>query len=98
VRALLGENVDRAVDHFRQKLSPSEPACAEVLVALLARLGRYQEAIDVSLAYLNGEGSARCPSAVELCQSAGDFSRLRDVAKQGGNLVGFAAAVIKGTS
>ena len=97
LRALLGEHVDRAVDHFRRKLSDSDPACAEVLVALLARLGRYHEAVDVSLTYLNGDGTARCPSAIQLCQSAGDYSRLREVARESGDLVGFAAAIIHGS-
>jgi hypothetical protein len=94
LRALLGENVEESVAHFRKKLSASVPGAAQVLVGLLARLGRYAEAIQVSLEHLGGEADDDCPSAVQLCQMAGDYQQLREVARKKGDFVGFAAGMI----
>src|SRR6267378_3494003 len=65
--ALLGENVEEAVAHFRKKVGASVPGSAQVLVGLLARLGRYTEAVQISLEQLGGEADDDCPSAVQLC-------------------------------
>ena len=68
-----------------------------MFVDLLVRLKRYGEAIDASLEYLpesGGYGSS-CPSVVQLCQLAGDFRRLRDIACRSGNLTAFAAGLIQ---
>jgi hypothetical protein len=59
------------------------------------RLDRYDEAIQISLEHLGGEAGNRCPSAVQLCQMAGDYRRLRDVARKEGDLLGFSAGVIQ---
>jgi hypothetical protein len=95
LRALLGENVDEAVDHFRKKVAGSVRGSAEVLVGLLARLGRYEEAIRISLEHLDGQASDGCPSAIQLCQMAGDYQQLRDLARREDDLLGFAAGVIQ---
>jgi hypothetical protein len=97
LRALLGEDVERSVAHFRQKLNASVPDSAEVLVSLLARLGRFAEAIAVSLEYLDGEAVDDCPSALQLCQLAGDYQQLREIARRKGDVVGFAAGIMHGT-
>src|SRR5438132_6285951 len=96
LRARLGENVDEAVAHFQTKVAGSVQGAAEVLVALLARLGRYREAIEISLAHLSGEAGDSYPSAVQLCQMAGDYEQLRDVARKTGDLLGFAAGILQG--
>lgn len=97
--ALAGKNVDDAFAHFRKKILEHDPAAygtapAQILVALLARLGRYQEAIDVSLEHLSRSTGEQlvCPSVFELCQLAGDFERLKKIARQRGDLLAFAAA------
>src|SRR5204862_139202 len=91
LRALLGEDVDRAIEHFSSKVgdfsSPlRDTAPAEVLIELLTRLGRYDEAIQASLQSLRGVDSRglSCPSAIQLCQIAGNYSQLRDIARQDG--------------
>ena len=96
LRALLDENVEEGVAHFRKKLAASVPGSAQVLVGLLARLGRHAEAIQISLDQLGGEAADDCPSAVQLCQMAGDYRQLRDVARKKGDFVGFAAGIIHG--
>lgn len=95
LRAMLGENVEEAIAHFRKKVAGSVPGSAEVLVSLLARLGRHDEAIQVSLKHLGGEAGLACPSATQLCQMAGAYPQLRDVAREQGDLLGFAAAIIQ---
>ncbi len=96
LRVLLGERVEEGLAHFRRKLMDSNPATAEVLVALLAHAGRFDEAISVSVDHLEGKAGDRCPSAAQLCQMAGDYDRLREVARQEGDLISFAASIIKG--
>lgn len=101
LRALLGEDPDGAVAHFRRKVEESDPeqigtAPAQVLVGLLAHLGRYAEAIDVSLERLGSADPARlaCPSVYALCQMAGDFERLQEVAREREDLLTFAAGAL----
>lgn len=101
LRALLGENVDAAVAHFRRKVTesqfPGDTTPAEVFVELLVRLDRHSEAIEVAEQYLPDAGNygSSSPSAVQLCQMAGDFGRLREIARGRGNLTAFAAAVLQ---
>jgi len=94
LRALLGERVEESVAHFQNKLAESVPGAAQVLAGLLARLGRHAEAIQISLDQLDGEADDDCPSAVQLCQMAGDYRQLREVARKKGDFVGFAAGMI----
>ena len=100
LRALLGEEVDRAIAHFRRKASDTESGDttpAEVLIELLMRLGRYSDAIEASLEFLpNSDGfQLSCASVTQLCQMAGDYARLRELTRARGDLAGFAAAVIQ---
>ena len=102
LRALLGQEADRAVAHFRAKVEAGNPddygnMAAQVLVGLLGRLKRFGEAIDLSQQYLAGIPLQQltCPSAAQLCQLAGDYSRLRKVARASGDVVGYAAAAIQ---
>jgi hypothetical protein len=98
LRALIGEGADEAVAHFRSKASHADPRAAEALVTLLVRLDRYTEAIDVSLEYLRDVEPAQlqCPSVFHLCQMAGDYGRLRELARERGDLLHFAAGAMQG--
>ena len=103
LRALLGEDVDRAIQHFDDKAAASDPdrdgsRPAEVLVGLLVRLGRYDDAISVFQRYLIDVGpeGLSCPSLLLLCQMAGDFEQLRQVAKQQSDPLSYMAALIQG--
>ena len=97
---LLGQDADAAISHFRMKveavveddLDSSMPA--QVLVNLLVRLGKLDEAIDLAaerLAHLP-EQALTCPSVAELCQQRGRMDRLAEVSRQRGDLVHFLAA------
>ena len=102
LRALLGEDVDRAVQHFDEKAARFNPAeygtqPAETLVDLLVRLERYREAIDAFRRYLTDIAPEHlsCPTLPELCQMAGDFDRLKDVTRQQADPLGYLAALIQ---
>ncbi len=102
LRAVLGEDVDTAIAHFRAKVERSDPAevgtgPAQILVGLLARVGRYREAADAFLAYLSDADPSQlmCPPLYELCQEAGDFERLSELARARGDLLPFVSAAIQ---
>lgn len=95
-RALLGEQVEEAVDYFRERAEAlagenQGPAAAEIYVGLLARLGRDREALDAAARLLsNVRVSGFAPSLLELSQRVGDFSRLLQVCRERNDLVSFA--------
>jgi hypothetical protein len=103
LKALLGEDADRAVRHFDEKAAAADAnqdgyRPAEVLVQLLIRLERYGDAINAFRRYLmdaNPEDLA-CPSLPQLCQMAGDFGQLKQVAKQHSDPLSYMAALIQG--
>ena len=99
LRALLGEGVDCAVVHFRKKVTdaPGDTTPVEVLIELLVRLGRYGQAVEVSLESFPASSTQplSCPSAIQLCQMAGDYRQLRDLARERGDLLAFTAAIIQ---
>jgi len=99
--ALAGENVDACVEHFVSKVRASDPsvtgtAPAQVLVALLTRLKRYGQAIQISLDYLSNTAGEQlvCPTLPQLCQLAGDYERLKKLARERGDLLSYFAASI----
>lgn len=101
LKALVGDEVDAALAHFRDRAEngPEEAgtAPAEVYIALLARLGRYGEAIDAT-AELIPAGSRTfgfAPSLNELAEKGGDYQRLMQVSKQRDDLLGFTAGMVQ---
>jgi hypothetical protein len=102
LRALLGEDVDEAIAHFQKKVTEGDAnetgsIAAQVLVGLLARLGRYREAIEVSLEHLGtyDAGQLACPSLLQLCQLAGDYGQLMKLAREQKDLLSFAAGALQ---
>ncbi len=101
-KVLAGENVEEHLKYFRDRLEaePDEqdkPYLAIVLVDLLMRLERLDEAVDAATPYLcqvndlsqNGFSYAR------LCQEAGRYDAWQSACEQAGDYVGYAAAVIQ---
>jgi len=102
LKALLGQDVDAAVRHFEEKAADADPEQvgtrpAEVLIELLTRLQRYDEAVATFRRYLmdSAQDSLSCPSLMQLCQMAGDFEQLKRVAKEQGDPLSYMAAVIQ---
>ena len=101
-KVLAGENVDEHLQYFKDRLEaePDEedkPYLAIVLVDLLMRLERYEEAVDAATPYLcqvndlseNGFSYAR------LCQQAKRHDAWQAACERAGDYVGYAAAVIQ---
>jgi len=101
LQALLGINADAALERFRAMLSP-EPdpygdIAAQTLVNLLVHLERLPEAIDLAEERLAGNSLDRliCPGPLELCERAGDFTRLKSIALKTNNRIAYAAALAR---
>lgn len=104
LRALLGRDSEGAIVHFRAKLpAPAtdpegrdEAIAAQVLVRLLLRLGRPEEALDVAAEHLAHlpDSALACPGVAQLCQSTGRLDRLAAIARGRGDLVNYAAAIL----
>ena len=101
LRALRGDNVDGTVAHFRAKvegydMNETGSGPAQMLVALLARLERYSEGVDISLRYLSevNPSELACPTALQLCFLAGDFDRLRTLSRERGDLLNYVAQAL----
>jgi hypothetical protein len=99
-KVLLGEDVENGIAHFRAKAAVEDEYTgthpAQVLVRLLVRIGRYREALQVSLAHLRNANPSElmCPSALQLCHLAGDYERLRTLAREKGDLLSYTAAAL----
>jgi hypothetical protein len=101
VKALLGD--DGQIEHFRRKVAEMDPeeygtAAAQVLVQLLARRERYEEALEVSIMHLQDEDPSMlsCPSVVQLGTAAKRYDRLKENARQRGDVLGYVAACLMG--
>ena len=102
IRTALGREVEAGLGHFREKVHACDPHVAgttpaQVLVNLLVRIGRPGEAADVALDHLSEADPQflTCPNALQLCQMAGDYSRLAEVSRQRRDLLSFAAATMQ---
>jgi hypothetical protein len=101
LHAMLGEDLDSAIEYFRSKIiGQDDPMAAirsaQVLVGLLVRQERYREAVQISLEHLTGIAPSQlaCPTLFQLCQLAGDSERLMELARERGDLLSFAAGAI----
>ncbi len=91
-KVLLGQDQDSALDYFRNKLQqePDEqdkPLLAYVLVDLLSRIDRLNEAVPLATQYLTRIGDDGLSSVAELCEEANAPDALAEVAREQGNLV-----------
>jgi hypothetical protein len=100
--ALLGQDAERSLAYFRERAeslagSDAGPGAAEVYVALLARMGRYCEAMDASARLIPpGTRTAHfAPSLPELARLAGRFDRLQQIARSRGDLLGYVAGLVE---
>jgi len=101
-QAQLGERVDEALAYFRAQaeatdaeLDGTEPA--EVYVALLSRLKRYEEALEAA-AKLWPRGarlSGFAPSILELGHLAGKLERLAEICQEREDVVGYVAGLLE---
>jgi hypothetical protein len=98
---LAGDHASDGIAHFRAKAENADPETvgtfpAEVLVNLLLRINRPQEALQVARKFLSKPQSMppSCPSIVELCRLTRDYETLAQVAREQGDLVHFIAGLL----
>jgi hypothetical protein len=101
-KALVGEDDEAAVAYFRaraEELGTEQAGTlpAEVYVALLAHLQRYDEALAAAARWLppGTRTTGFAPSLMELSRRCGRFERLIDVSRERGDLVGFTAGLVE---
>jgi hypothetical protein len=101
-QAVLGENVEAAIEYFRQRAESvdveEEGALAvDVYVKLLADAGRHAEAIDATVRLIpqgvHQTGSA--PSLLELSRQCGNYDRLMGVSEERGDVLSFVAGLVE---
>lgn len=103
LRAVLGQNVEEGLAQFRAKLQTDDSEGndntlpAQVLVTLLLKMNRLDEAIEIAAEYLAGlpESALICPSVAQLCQRAGASERLVGISREQGDLVNYTAAILQ---
>ena len=100
-RILDGDNRDAALGYFRDKLTAEPDAedrqlIAYVLVDLLLRVDRLDEALEVAEQHLQNIPDSAGFSFAQLCQQAGRMDALRRVARAKGDLVSYTAALVQG--
>jgi hypothetical protein len=101
-QALLGENVDQAIDYFKTKAEMLDPqyhgyAAVETLVDLLSRLGRHGEALAAAVKHgiTSIQPLGNAPPLVELAQKSGQFQPVLDHCRAKEDVLGFAAALVQ---
>lgn len=100
--ALLGEDVDAAIEYFRERAESLDPRehgglPVEAYVQLLDRLGRYELAIDALLNFVQKQPDATSqavPLMLELSQKAGNFDKLKAYCRNHEDILGFATATL----
>lgn len=101
-RALLGQQVDAGIRYFTQKADSVSQndfgvVAIEVLIDLLSRCGRNEEALEVYAKRLPAGARTMgiAPTLLQLSQRLGKFDRMRDICSQRQDLLGYAAAVLR---
>jgi hypothetical protein len=102
----LGVDVDRAIRFFRSASLTAEPEAGalphDVLMLLLARLGRPAEALHAALARPRDDrgmpsplqAAAALPSLVSLAAASGEWDLLRRACRERGDEITFAATLV----
>jgi hypothetical protein len=102
-KALLGNEREQALAYFRSRIGDDvaetdNQMAAFVLVDLLQRLERRDEALELACKYLAESADEFGLSLPELCSQAGRLDLLLALARQKGDVVNFAAALIGSTA
>ncbi len=100
--AQLGRQIDAALEHFRDRaqavdVNEQGTGAAEVYIALLTRLKRYEGAIEAAASLIPSgvRTSGFAPGLLELSRLAGNYERLMSVCRQRGDLVSYAAGLVE---
>ena len=101
-RALLGDQVDAGIRYFTQKADAVDqsqfgPVAVEVLIDLLSRCGRHQDALEAYRKRLpqGARTMGIAPSLLQLSQRLGNYELMQSICREREDLLGFAAARIR---
>ena len=99
-RFLANDGREEALAYFQKKLDqePDEadkPMIAYVLVDLLVRAKRYDDAIPLAEKHLLQADEGFIDSFAEMCREAGRYDALLRTAENRGDLVGYASALLQ---
>ena len=101
-RALLGEDVDTAIEHFRGRAQNIDAyqqgsIAVETYIELLARLGRGTEAINATIELIpsNVHTTGLAPDLLELAKDAEVYEPVLNHYRQRDNLLGYATALMQ---
>ena len=101
-QALLGENLEDALDFFRQKAETIDAyefgrSAIEVYIELLARLDRFDDALNASIQFSSPDAQpiGHAPGILELSDKAGTYDRLLEHCRDQDDLLGFATGLIR---
>jgi hypothetical protein len=101
-QALLGENLDEALDHFKERSDNVDTnqwgtVGIETYIDLLARVGKIEEAIAVTIEKIQpGQRTmGLAPSLLELCERSGNYSPLMDACRGSDDVLGFATGLMQ---
>jgi hypothetical protein len=99
--ALLGQNVDQAVDYFRGRAEETNVdeegiAAVEFYIALLGRVGRHADAFDEAVRLTPPQTSpiGIAPPLLELAEKSGRFDRLMQIARDRDDPIAFTAGLL----
>lgn len=104
-RAQLGEQVEESLTYFRAQAEAADPSTegtesSEVYVALFARLGRYNEALEAAAKFWppGARLTGFAPSLLELGHLAHRNDRLATICRDRQDLVGYVAGLLDGAT
>lgn len=104
-RTLLGQQVDAGIRYFTQKAESVNQqeygtVAVEVLIDLLARCGRHEEALQVFKNRMPSDARfiGIAPTLFELSQRVGSYEQMEEICRQRQDLLGFASAVLQADS
>jgi hypothetical protein len=104
-QAILGEKVDEAVAFFKQQAEKVDvytegSAAVEVYISLLARLQRYDEAVDVTIELIppGTQTYGFAPTLVQLTESSGNYEKLLEYCQQRDDLLGYTVSLLQAKS
>ncbi|GAB4138775.1 MAG: hypothetical protein Tsb009_07210 [Planctomycetaceae bacterium] len=99
-KVLADEDRDAGIAFFQKQIDdePDEqdkPMIAFVLIDLLKRIGKTEQALELANQYLRGVEEGSSFSFSELCQQANRLDLLRECARDTGDLVTYAATLLQ---
>lgn len=101
-QALLGENLEAALAHFKERAENVDTnqwgtVAIEIYIDLLARVGRVEEAIQITIDKVKpGQRTmGHAPSLLELCERISDYSTLVAACRGADDVLGFATGLLQ---